>query len=140
MARANLLQARNLYAAAWKQLAAALGLPGLPPTELAGKMDASVPIVPYELALATVLTNHPDVAIASNTVCQARINLRLAQANRIGDLDNYCDENVPDSTCQVPDPRLDAAARRGSQRNISGESAGLRDSIACTTDFRAVPD
>jgi len=85
-ARANLLQARNRYASAWKQLAAALGLPGLPPTELAGKIDAAVPMVPYQAALSAVLTNHTDVVTAMNTLRQAQINLRLAQANRIPDL------------------------------------------------------
>ena len=46
-ARANLVQARNRYTSAWKQLAANLGLPGLPPTELVGlgrHADSAVPL------------------------------------------------------------------------------------------------
>ena len=85
-ARANLLQARNRYASAWKQLAAVLGRTGMPPTELEGKIDAPVPMIPYEAALAVVLTNHTDLITAMNTLRQAQINLRLAQANRIPDL------------------------------------------------------
>ena len=85
-ARTNLLQARNRYASAWKQLAAALGLPGLPPTELAGKIDAPAPIIAYDVALSATLANHTDVITAMNTLRQAQINLRLAQANRIPDI------------------------------------------------------
>ena len=35
-ARTLTIQGHNRYLAAWKQLAAAVGLPGLPPSELAG--------------------------------------------------------------------------------------------------------
>src|SRR5262249_910159 len=38
-ARLSLIQARQSYVAAWKQLAANLGLPALPLTELAGRID-----------------------------------------------------------------------------------------------------
>jgi cobalt-zinc-cadmium efflux system outer membrane protein len=85
-ARATLIQARNRYASAWKQLAATLGMPGLPPAELAGKLDSPVPIVPYDRAMTVVLTNHSDVVTAANTLRQARINLRLAEVNRIPDV------------------------------------------------------
>jgi cobalt-zinc-cadmium efflux system outer membrane protein len=85
-ARANLVQARNRYIAAWKQLSATLGLPGMPPMALAGRVDAPVPVLHYDTALARVLTQHTDVATAENTLQQARINLRLAEANRIPDV------------------------------------------------------
>ncbi len=85
-ARANLVQARNRYISAWKQLAAALGLPGMPPIPLIGRVDAPVPVLYYDAALARVLSQHTDVQTAENTLEQARINLRLAEANRIPDV------------------------------------------------------
>src|SRR5262249_18422987 len=66
-ARGALVQARNRYTAAWKQLAASLGLPKMPPSELAGRVDMAVPHYDYDKALARVLTGHTDIATAQNT-------------------------------------------------------------------------
>jgi len=86
-ARAFLLQARNHYTATWKQLAATLGLPGMPPTELAGRVDMPIPIFEYEKALARLLSTHTDVLTARNTLQKARYNLRFAQVTPIPDVD-----------------------------------------------------
>jgi outer membrane protein, heavy metal efflux system len=86
-ARASLVQARNRYVSAWKQLAAAMGLPGMPPAPLAGSVDMPVPWVQYDVALAHILATNSDVLTAENTLHQSQINLRLAQVNRIPDLD-----------------------------------------------------
>ena len=87
--RASLVQARNRYISAWKQLAATLGLPGLPPAPLAGGVDAPVPIVRYDAALLRILSTNSDVLTAENTFRQSQINLRLAEVNRIPDLDAH---------------------------------------------------
>lgn len=78
-ARAALIQARNRYTAAWKQLAASLGLPAMPPTELAGRVDMPIPHFIYDAALEHVLRAHTDVQTAENNILKARYNLRLAQ-------------------------------------------------------------
>jgi cobalt-zinc-cadmium efflux system outer membrane protein len=88
-ARASLVQARNRYISAWKQLAAAMGLPGMPPAPLVGAVDAPVPLVRYDAALAHILSTNSDVITAENTLRQSQINLRLAQVNRIPDLDAH---------------------------------------------------
>jgi cobalt-zinc-cadmium efflux system outer membrane protein len=88
-ARASLVQARNRYVSAWKQLAAAMGVPGMPPAPLAGRVDAPVPLVRYDAALAHILATNSDVLTAENTLHQSQINLRLAQVNRIPDLDAH---------------------------------------------------
>ncbi len=85
-ARGNLLQARNRYTSAWKQLAATLGLPGMPPTALVGRVDMELPVFRYDTALAHVLSRHTDVLTAGNTVQRARYNLRLAQVTPIPDV------------------------------------------------------
>lgn len=88
-ARASLVQARNRYVSAWKQLAAAIGVPGMPPTPLAGSVDLPVPLVQYDAALTHILSTNSDVLTAENTLRQTKINLRLAEVNRIPDLDAH---------------------------------------------------
>jgi cobalt-zinc-cadmium efflux system outer membrane protein len=86
-ARLALIQARNNYVAAWKQLASNLGLPALPLTELAGRIDMAVPLFNHEAVLAYALRNHTDVRTAENNLQKARFNLRLAQVTPIPDVD-----------------------------------------------------
>jgi cobalt-zinc-cadmium efflux system outer membrane protein len=88
-ARAVLLQARNRYAAAWRQLAASLGQPELPATELAGRADAPVPAFDIDKLREQVLANHTDVLTAENSVLQARYNLRLAEITPVPDLSTH---------------------------------------------------
>src|SRR5262249_23050822 len=71
-ARTNLVQAHNRSIAAWKQLAATLGLPGMPPTELVGRVEMPIPQYGYDTALARVLTSHTDVITAENSQLKAR--------------------------------------------------------------------
>jgi cobalt-zinc-cadmium efflux system outer membrane protein len=86
-ARIALIQARNNYTTAWKQLAATLGEPGMPPTELAGRADMPVPRYQYDRVLARVLSEHTDVGTAQNAVLKARYHLRRAQVAVVPDVD-----------------------------------------------------
>jgi cobalt-zinc-cadmium efflux system outer membrane protein len=86
-ARTQVVQARNRYTAAWRQLAAALGLPELPPTQLDGRVDRPVPIYQYDRALEHVLGAHTDVLTAQNTLQRARYQLRLAEVTPRPDID-----------------------------------------------------
>jgi cobalt-zinc-cadmium efflux system outer membrane protein len=85
-ARAALITARNSYALAWKQLAASLGLPALPPTQLAGRVDMPVPLYRFDQVLARVLTGHTDVLTAANGIGKARYELRMAEVTPIPDV------------------------------------------------------
>jgi cobalt-zinc-cadmium efflux system outer membrane protein len=78
-ARLALSQATATYALAWKQLVAAVGLRQLPLSEVAGRIDASVPYFDYDVVLAHALQNHTDVLTARNVIDKARYNLKLAQ-------------------------------------------------------------
>jgi outer membrane protein TolC len=51
-ARASVALSQQEYLSAWRQMAASLGLPGLPITELAGRPDVPVPRIEYERALS----------------------------------------------------------------------------------------
>jgi cobalt-zinc-cadmium efflux system outer membrane protein len=86
-ARGNLVQARNRYVSAWKQLASHLGLPGMPLTELAGRIDVPIPVYDHKEVLARVLANHTDVRTAFNRHQQAVFALKLAQVTPIPDVD-----------------------------------------------------
>ncbi len=85
-AQAALVQARNRNTSAWKQLAAAMGLPGMRPTELAGRIDAPIPVYDHAAVLARALQSHTDVLTAENTLTQARFRLKLAQAQVVPDV------------------------------------------------------
>ena len=88
-ARGNLIQARNRYTAAWKQLAATMGVPGLPQSPLVGAVDAPVPFVRFDAALARVLSSNTDVITADNNIRRARLNVQLAYANRVPDVNTH---------------------------------------------------
>src|SRR5262249_46646954 len=86
-ARGGLLTARNSYVLAWKQLAATLGLPGMPPTQLGGQIrELPVPRYRYDTILQYVLTRHTDVLTADNGIFKARYNLRLAEVTAVPDV------------------------------------------------------
>jgi cobalt-zinc-cadmium efflux system outer membrane protein len=85
-AQAGLVQARNRYTSAWKQLASDMGLPGFPPTQLAGRLDIDIPVFRHEQVLAHMLAHHTDLRTAENTYAQAQINLKIAQVTPIPDV------------------------------------------------------
>jgi cobalt-zinc-cadmium efflux system outer membrane protein len=85
-ARTALAQARNRYDAAWRQLAASVGIPDLPPGYLEGDADIAVESIDYDKTLAYMLANHTDVQAAHNSEIQARTNLRLQELNVTPDL------------------------------------------------------
>jgi cobalt-zinc-cadmium efflux system outer membrane protein len=74
-ARYDIIQARNKYTAAWRQLAASLGLPDMPPSELAGSVHMPMPEFDYNAVLAR-LEYHTDVRSALVSVQKAKYNVR----------------------------------------------------------------
>ena len=78
-ARLQVLQARNQYHASWRQLAASLGLPHMPPSELAGRVDMAIPMFDYEQVQAHLFKNHTDVITAENNIRKAKYGLELAK-------------------------------------------------------------
>ncbi len=85
-ARNALVTARNRYTSAWKQLAAALGLPGMPPTDLVGRVDMPIPVYRHDAALARILHDHTDVLTAGNVELKARLNLQKARVTPVPDV------------------------------------------------------
>jgi cobalt-zinc-cadmium efflux system outer membrane protein len=85
-ARLAFVQARHQYMASWKQLAAALGLPDMPPSELEGRVDLAVPVFDYSAVLAR-LGRHTDVLTAVNNIQKAKYNLELAKVAPLPDVE-----------------------------------------------------
>ena len=85
-ARNALTQAEANLKAAWRQLAAAAGTPGLPPGKLVGRADAPPPTFDPAGAKAAMLERHTDVLTARNRLDQAEANLLLQQILPVPDL------------------------------------------------------
>lgn len=85
-ARAALVQARNRRTSAWKQLAASMGLPGMPPTGLAGRIDVPVPAFVHQAVLTKALTSHTDIRSAEVSLAQAHVQLELERRTPIPDV------------------------------------------------------
>jgi cobalt-zinc-cadmium efflux system outer membrane protein len=85
-ARTAVLQAEANYRAAWRQLAAAVGRPDLPPAPLDGSAEAPPPAFDLDRLRGWVLEQHTDVLTARNTLAQAEVNLTLQRRNVIPDL------------------------------------------------------
>ena len=88
-ARNALTQAEAAYRGAWRQLAAAVGRPDLPPAPLAGSAENPPPAFDLDRLRAWVLDQHTDVLTARNTQAQAAANLELQRRTPIPDLATY---------------------------------------------------
>ena len=88
-AQLNAFQARNQYRASWRQLAAALGLPDMPPSELEGTATMPVPVFLYEEVEGS-LSNHTDVLTAHVSLQKAKYNLKFQRVQPMPDVVPAC--------------------------------------------------
>jgi cobalt-zinc-cadmium efflux system outer membrane protein len=110
--RTQQVQAHNRYLAAWKQLAATLGLPGMPLTEVSGRLDVSIPKYRYDEVLARVLAAHTDVAIAQLGIDKADKLVRIAQVQPLPDF-NYSLSVMEDNSPGPGTPKVIATLTGG---------------------------
>jgi cobalt-zinc-cadmium efflux system outer membrane protein len=87
IARTNLVTARNSDVATWKQLTSTLGLPGMPLTQVEGRVDLPMPVFDFNKVWLRVGQSHTDVFTAENTLQQSRFALALAQAQLAPNVD-----------------------------------------------------
>jgi cobalt-zinc-cadmium efflux system outer membrane protein len=137
-ARFNLLQAVNQYRASWRQLAASLGLPEMPPSELAGRVDLPIPQFVYDQVRVVMLARHTDVLTARNNIYKAEYLLKLAQVQPIPDVDvhvlvqkDYTTPpfyTVPSVTVGVPLPVWDR--NQGGVHQAQANLAQAHDNLA----------
>jgi outer membrane protein, heavy metal efflux system len=76
-------QAIQSYIYDWKSLVAALGLPQLPLSEIAGQVDRFIPYFDYDEVRACTLERHTDILTARNGVRIAQYALKLAQVTGV---------------------------------------------------------
>jgi len=81
--RAELEAAHRDRAAAWRRLAATIGVPDLPDTKVLGNLDAAWPDYDFDLASRRMLECHPDIRAARIAVNRAQIAVDRARAERI---------------------------------------------------------
>lgn len=74
-ARVQLVQARNRYVSAWKQLAATIGRFDLQPTLLDGRIDHPLPLVDFETIQSCMLARNSELAAAHAALEKARSNV-----------------------------------------------------------------
>ena len=79
----QLVQAKNRYTSAWKQLTAAMGVPGLPLSQLAGNINIPIPVYKYDECVKRVTLLHTNVASAEFDLLKAKALLKLAQITPI---------------------------------------------------------
>lgn len=84
--RTNVVAARNRYVSAWKQLAATLSAPEMPPAPLAGRADEALPRLWYEALKGQLLAGHTDLAVARQQAAQAERTLTLQRRRVVPDL------------------------------------------------------
>lgn len=85
-ARLDVLAARSAQESVWQELAATVGDPALPMTTLAGKLDDPLPEIDPKQALATMLSQSPEVQTAMQGVTRAEEALKRARAERLPDI------------------------------------------------------
>lgn len=82
----QLVQAKNRHTSAWKQLTAAMGVPGLPLSQLAGDINISIPVYKYDECVKRVTLLHTNVGTAEFELLKAQSLLKLAQVTPIPDV------------------------------------------------------
>lgn len=82
-ARVGLENAKALYLAAWKQLAAFVGDPNLPAGPLQGDLGAGEPLPDFDTTLAHLLEASPELRIARAEVARNQFALKREQVEPI---------------------------------------------------------
>lgn len=85
-ARLDLLAAQSAQESVWQELAATVGDPALPMSTLAGKLDDPLPAIDPKQALATILSQSPEVQTATEGVTRAEEALKRARAEKLPDV------------------------------------------------------
>lgn len=82
-ARVGLENAKALYLAAWKQLAAFVGQPDLPAGPLTGDLEAGEPLPGFDATLAHLIEATPELQVARAEVARNRFALKREQVEPI---------------------------------------------------------
>src|SRR5262249_23276742 len=81
--RVALENARTRYEAAWRQLAALVGVSSLPPGRLHGDLELAPAVPDLDMTLAHLLEASPEIQAARAEVARARISLERERVEPI---------------------------------------------------------
>ncbi len=87
-ARNDVVSAKNGLEAAWRQLAASVGIPHLEQQHVAGSVEHLIPQMDYQ-TLVTALQRHSDLIAANARIAAAGCNLRLQEVTPIPNITVY---------------------------------------------------
>ncbi len=135
------------HRAAWRRLAAAVGMPDLKPRPLSGNIDEPGPAIRWEDALGRLLSESPEIAAARAEVDRAYWVVRRARAEVVPNLDfevgvhsdNTIGETVTEIRVGIPLPifnRNQGAICRAeaewvaAQRKLRRMELGLHERLA----------
>jgi cobalt-zinc-cadmium efflux system outer membrane protein len=112
MMRIKQATAANRHLAAWRQLAALVGDPNLPPGELADDLQNGVAEMSWDDVVGRTLGSSPEVAAAWSEVERARWALRRAEVEPLPDVtlqagvmyDNVARETMASAMASIPIP------------------------------------
>ena len=78
----QVVAARKAHAAAWRQLAVVVGVPGMEPATLAGRLDDDLPELAWNDSVSALLNGSPQLARAAAGVARAQCAVAQACAQR----------------------------------------------------------
>jgi cobalt-zinc-cadmium efflux system outer membrane protein len=127
--------ANNRHAAAWRQLAAVVGEPNLPPAALEGNLEQAAPELNWDQASARLLAESPEVATAHAALAKAQAALGRAYAERYPNVDaqagaqydNASQDTVANVMISVPVPIYNR--NQGGIRQAQAEVAAAQANI-----------
>ncbi len=107
--------ATNARVEARRRLAAVVGIPDLPGTELVGELDSDAPRFQWDACYATVLGDNPDLNAARARVNRANIAVTRAQQDVVPDVDvsvsvrhhNVTHDDIANIQIGIPIPVFD---------------------------------
>ncbi len=146
-ARLRLKQADERCRAAWRQLAAVVGMPDLQAEVLEGNLEDAASELEWTSVLERLLAESPELAQAQASVERARCALAREQAGRYGNLDlelsvahdNSTGDNIAGVQVGMPLPVFDrnqgnivraAAELRGAQNEVERIALDLQQRLA----------
>ncbi len=97
LARNNVIQSTNGRDAAWRQLAAAVGLPYMARQPVAGSVEVLPPEADYN-TLVQMLQRHTNLIAANSRIASARSSLRLEEVRPIPNITIYAAFQHDDTT------------------------------------------
>lgn len=131
--QAELDAARQERTAAWRRLAAAMGVPDLPETTVRGALDSTWPDYDFHTAAHRVMECHPDILAARIGITRAQLALHRARVEAIPNVNfgvGYERDNVDNQNQWAFRASLPIPLFNRNQGNVQAASAEVGRAVA----------